>query len=413
MQYYNYWGYAAAIAGTALLAVCLYFAVRRGVQYYKSPKPELEAAAQESSVRVFLRSALLVLALKAVLVIITGILTGEFFGEGALIWNRWDAPHYLDIAKDGYVSTGENNVFIAFFPLYPALLSLASVLTGEYFTTGSVLSMLFFAFALFYLYKLAEREYGQKTAKRVQLLLLLYPMSYYCTIPYTEGLFLALTAAFLYYLRGEKFIVAGVLGLFCALTRSVGVMLVFPYAAAVVRKILPVKSAGEFIKKLFGRGWPIFFIPAGTLIYLLINYIVFSDPLYFLTAQREHWSQGMCFIGRTLKTLMECAINRSAEAPELFIPELVAIFGVLVLLIRYVRRKNTTIYAAYALPMFYMSVSVTWLLSAPRYMLPIYPIYFELAESFRSRRSFVMLCAVMAALSLLACIVFALGGDIY
>ena len=63
MQYYNYWGYAAAIVGTALLAVCLYFAVRRGVQYYKSPKPELEAAAQESSVRVFLRSALLVLAL--------------------------------------------------------------------------------------------------------------------------------------------------------------------------------------------------------------------------------------------------------------------------------------------------------------------------------------------------------------
>ena len=121
----------------------------------------------------------------------------------------------------------------------------------------------------------------------------------------------------------------------------------------------------------------------------------------------------MCFIGRTLKTLMECAINRSAEAPELFIPELVAIFGVLVLLIRYVRRKNTTIYTAYALPMFYMSVSVTWLLSAPRYMLPIYPIYFELAESFRSRRAFVMLCAVMAALSLLACIVFALGGDIY
>lgn len=413
MQSYSYWGYAAAIVGTALLAVCLYFAVRSGIAYYKSPRSAFKASKSESNARILLHSALLVLALKAALVIITGVLAGEFFGEGALIWNRWDAPHYIDIAKDGYVATGENNVFIAFFPLYPALLSLASMVTGEYFTTGSVLSMLFFTFALFYVYKLARREYGEQTAKRVRLLLLLYPMSYYCTIPYTEGLFLALTAAFLYYLREEKFIVAGALGLFCALTRSVGIMLVFPYAAAVVRKILPVKSAGEFIKKLFGHGWPIFFVPIGTLIYLLINYMVFADPLYFLTAQREHWSQGMCFIGRTLKTLTECAITRSAKAPELFIPELVAIFGVLILLIRYVRRKNTTIYAAYALPMFYMSVSVTWLLSAPRYMLPIYPIYFELAQTFKSRRSFTLLCMVMAALSLLACVVFALGGDIY
>lgn len=413
MQYYNYIGYFAAAIGVTLFAACVYFAVRQGAKYYKSPKEILPRIRSQSNVLILLRSALLVLALKAMLTLITWIVAGEPFGQGALIWNRWDAPHYIDIAKDGYVATGENNVFIAFFPLYPALMSLFSHITGDYFTTGSVLSMIFFAIALFYVYKLSEREYGAETAKRVQLLMLLYPLSYYCTIPYTEALFLALTASFLYYLRQERFIVAGVIGLFAALTRSVGVMLVFPYAAMVVRAVLPAKSFKAFVKKLFARGWAIFLIPAGTLVYLLINYIVFKDPLYFLTAQREHWSQGMCFIGYTIKTLTECAITRSASMPELFIPELAAIFGGMILLIAYVRRKNTTVFAAYALPVFYMSVSVTWLLSAPRYMLPIFPLYFELALRFKSRTSFGILCAVFAVLSVAASVVFVLGGNIY
>ena len=79
--------------------------------------------------------------MKLALAILGAVVTGKGFGmEAAYAWNRWDAPHYIDIAKDGYVATGENSVFIAFFPLFPLLMKAMSFLTGEYFIAGSIVS---------------------------------------------------------------------------------------------------------------------------------------------------------------------------------------------------------------------------------------------------------------------------------
>src|ERR1043165_2197582 len=46
--------------------------------------------------------------------------------EWLSIWNRWDAPHYLDIARVGYVSEGVEARWIVFYPLYPWLVRVAS-----------------------------------------------------------------------------------------------------------------------------------------------------------------------------------------------------------------------------------------------------------------------------------------------
>ena len=40
------------------------------------------------------------------------------------LWNRWDAPHYIDLAKNGYTNVGEGRYFIVFMPLYPFLIKL-------------------------------------------------------------------------------------------------------------------------------------------------------------------------------------------------------------------------------------------------------------------------------------------------
>ena len=37
------------------------------------------------------------------------------------MFNHWDAPHYVAIAKNWYVNTGDAANFIVFFPLYPIL----------------------------------------------------------------------------------------------------------------------------------------------------------------------------------------------------------------------------------------------------------------------------------------------------
>ena len=411
--YITIFQYAVAAAGTVLFALCLVLSVRSGIKYFKEPEEAL--VCRESNLRIFARSLLYVLLLKLALTILGAVVTGKGFGmEAAYAWNRWDAPHYIDIAKDGYVATGENSVFIAFFPLFPLLMKAMSFLTGEYFIAGSIVSMLCFAGALFYVYKLVFRDYGAKTARRSQILMVLFPTAFFATIAYTEGLFLLLTAAFMYYLRQRRLWAAAVLGFFAALTRSVGVMLVFPFGVQVLLDALHEGGgARKIIWRIVRRGWKVILIPLGTVVYLLINYAVFGDALHFLVAQREHWSQGMCFIGYTLRVLTNCVFTRDIRLVlELFLPELIAIFVVLWLLLGAARRKNSVMMAQ-ALPLYYMSVSVTWLLSAPRYMLPVLVIYPEMALRAKSRGAFAVVCVLMAAAGIVLAGVFVGGGNVY
>ena len=41
------------------------------------------------------------------------------------IWNRWDAPHFFEVAEHGYVDPAR----IVIFPLLPALIRVGSVVT--------------------------------------------------------------------------------------------------------------------------------------------------------------------------------------------------------------------------------------------------------------------------------------------
>ncbi|HYP53406.1 MAG TPA: hypothetical protein VEQ42_07690, partial [Pyrinomonadaceae bacterium] len=43
---------------------------------------------------------------------------GGFYGW-LEIWNRWDAPHYLDLARGGYTNVGNQRPWLVFYPLYP------------------------------------------------------------------------------------------------------------------------------------------------------------------------------------------------------------------------------------------------------------------------------------------------------
>ncbi|HEV2705895.1 MAG TPA: hypothetical protein VGV59_08215, partial [Pyrinomonadaceae bacterium] len=57
--------------------------------------------------------------------------TGTFYGW-LEIWNRWDAPHYLDIARDGYTATGEQRLWIVFHPLYPWVVRACAFVVRDY-----------------------------------------------------------------------------------------------------------------------------------------------------------------------------------------------------------------------------------------------------------------------------------------
>ena len=243
---------------------------------------------------------------------IAGLSFLRLFESFMNIWNRWDSPHYIDIARDWYlteaqVTQGDSYLFIVFFPLLPLLMRISGLLVSNptnvfYFFSGCVISNIAMCLGCFYIFRLTQAEYGRRAALWTLLLVLFTPASLFFGICYTEALFLCLCAAFFWYLRRGRYVVAGVLGALAAFTRSLGVLLVVPFFVEWMDTVVfaggKKPERGSFpgcFKKLLG----IFIIPAGTLAYLAINLIIYGDCLKFMEYQ-QHWSQSFSFFASNI-----------------------------------------------------------------------------------------------------------------
>lgn len=134
---------------------------------------------------------------------------------------RWDAGWYLQIAQQGYTPQS-----IAFFPLYPLLLSWGSALTGWSLPlTGFLLSNVLALAAGYLLWRLARREFGEAVAFRAVTFLYLAPASLYLSANYTESLYLAASLAAWAAGFEERWWWAGLLGALASLTRPTGILL--------------------------------------------------------------------------------------------------------------------------------------------------------------------------------------------
>ncbi|MEA2486872.1 MAG: hypothetical protein QOF16_526, partial [Actinomycetota bacterium] len=143
-------------------------------------------------------------------------------------WNRWDVGWYIKIASHGYAPT---NGTAAFFPLYPGLVHALGVVFGRHWLIAAYLvSNACFLAAMVVVYKLSEYEFSSHVARRTVLYMAVFPTSFFFLAPYSESLFLLLTVSTLFAARKKKWLTAGVLGIFAAMTRSIGVALIFPLA---------------------------------------------------------------------------------------------------------------------------------------------------------------------------------------
>jgi hypothetical protein len=93
--------------------------------------------------------------------------TGGLFDSLGL-WNQLgtDSQHYLNIAQNGYVATGDDRLLIVFFPQYPYLVRGVHFLIDNYLVSGLIVSNLCWVFAAYLLYELALMDNGQKGALR-------------------------------------------------------------------------------------------------------------------------------------------------------------------------------------------------------------------------------------------------------
>jgi Gpi18-like mannosyltransferase len=203
--------------------------------------------------------------------------TGQWFE----IWNRWDTGIYEQIAQFGY--TG-GDFLRSFYPLFPWLVRLIAHLGTSYFVAALIVSGIASIVAVILLRRLVELDYPATVAMRSVWFLLIFPTAYFLHIGYSESLFLALALASMLAARADRWLLAGVLGAFCWMTRAPGAVLV---------PTLAVEAAQQWwVKRRWNWSWVwIAIVPAGFAVYLLINWRVSGNPFGFLQARKEIFEQ--------------------------------------------------------------------------------------------------------------------------
>ena len=285
------------------------------------------------------------------------------------MFNHWDAPHYIAIAENGYVNSGDAANLIVFFPLYPALIRLFTFNFSYINLSALAVSNGCSLIAFLYLYKLAKLEFTSSVAVKAVLFLSVFPTAYFLSVPYTEGLFFALVIASIYCTRLGKWQIAGSLSLLAALTRFAGLLL------------LPVLLVEYFHQKGwkprkadFKVLWALLPL-VGFLIYLGINYQVTGNPLTFLTVESTHWYNRIDPL-TGLTSAYGWAKNATYPSNITYglAPLIFAFFGLFMIGVSFWRRMRP-VYIVYMFLSWALAISTSWWISVPRYVMAMFPMF--------------------------------------
>jgi Gpi18-like mannosyltransferase len=297
-------------------------------------------------------------------------------------WDQWDAKQYVQIAQHGYQSPYYT---LAFYPLYPLLIALPARLLGDwsYFPLGMLISNAALFGSLFLLYQLASETGGEEVAKRTLIYLCIFPTAFFFFTAYNESLFLFLTLGVFLALRRQRWWLAGLLGMFAALTRNTGIMLCAPflYELWLVRESI-LSSLRQFSKGVLS----ILLIPLGTLLYALYNWQLTGNPLMFAATQ-SHWSRQLsapwqAFIQTFFELFMHQPFGSFNQVHILIDFTATVVFIALIIVGRKKLRTSYTIWGALLILSFLIDPSI-WqrdpLISSRRFVLEIFPAFITLA----------------------------------
>ena len=313
----------------------------------------------------------LALLVKAVLITLTLIEFGagpDPFTALGRAWDHWDARHYVYLATHGYGAVGDARNLIAFFPLYPALISAVSALGLPARTAALLISNIAGVVAAILLYEIARVDGRERAAWRAAAFFTVFPTAYFLLVGYTEAVFCALTFGSVLAARHKRWLWAGLLGGLASAARLTGLALM-PFLAI---ELLGTRRAARSLRQLI---IPPLLVGVGFMTYLLANLLVLGDPLAFLTVQRVHWSHSLAAPWRGFASAVSSITWRSPwEKLTVGGGEIAGgIAAYLATLLAWLRlRPADAVYATV------VTVLVTFLpfwLSIPRYLLGMYPLF--------------------------------------
>ncbi len=287
-------------------------------------------------------------------------------------FSRWDAWHYTRIAEYGYIPSDPSRT--AFFPLFPALTRIVAELQGRTDRPGEFLAAIIVAnvcliIATMLLAAVVRLDLSGDDARRSLWYLLAFPTSLFLTAGYSESLFLALTLGAILACRRDRWLWAAALGCLAALTRPVGVVIALPLAVE------------AFVAWREDRRWrwrPALAIAApflGLGAWMAFLGVTFHDPLAFVHAQKG-WDRSLELPWDTFLQFFDGKLTLSTGLHSLTDLAFTLLgIGVALLAWRWLRPS----YALYMTALLLVPLTTGTLLSMPRFVLVMFPMYLVLA----------------------------------
>jgi hypothetical protein len=283
-----------------------------------------------------------------------------------------DAGWYLTIAEHGYETRpfdASRQANWAFFPLHPLTWRAAAALLGDFRAAGLWLANLEFLAALVVLHRLAL-ALGRDAAgaERAVFALALFPVSYFCALPWSESLFLLLSAGTFLAAVRERWGWMALLGALAGATRLAGLFLL----PALVLWLWPRRHA------LPRRAWfALAALPLGLAAFMLELHAATGNALAFSGIQAA-WARHATF---PLDPLVE-----SLQRPRLAIEDwnfrwlnLAAAVGAAAGAFALWRRREAAL-AAFVLLGLAAPLASGTLMSLARYALGLFPLALAIAD---------------------------------
>lgn len=315
------------------------------------------------------------------------------------IFKNWDGGHYLGIAEFGY----SENFQLAFFPLYPLLIKGLNLLINNFTYSGLIISFISIYLSLIILYRLALFDFSKKAAWNALILFLIFPTSLYLILAYSESLFLLFSLVTFYFFRkylksNEKknLYLAILFSSLSTLTRISGLAIVSSLIFWLI------------LNKKFKKNWEIIFSLSGILIICFLNFAQTGNFLYFLEAQ-EHWQRWFAPLGGLWEVLLKISSTQiNFWDINWFINLIFFVFGFGMVF------RSLRFFPKYYFFFGFISLLIplysSSLASFPRFVLPIFPIFFVLVKV---KNKTVKVIFSLLSLILLILFTFAYGANIW
>jgi Gpi18-like mannosyltransferase len=154
------------------------------------------------------------------------------------------------------------------------------------FIAGLIISNLAGLVMFVALYRLVWEDFGQARAYRTVLYLAVFPTAFFFAAAYNEAIFLCLSVFSFYFMRRNRWWLAGLFGFLASLTRSAGLLLFLPFCYEYLRQqnFQLKKIRFDIISSLL--------IPVDTGVFALYCYFRFHDLLAFSHAQAG-WTRAL------------------------------------------------------------------------------------------------------------------------